>query len=253
LKITCDNVFADYRRWINDGGQYSSAVLPRLIKSMKADVDHAKSDGSGRWRPSLMGDGCDRKLTLSFLGEKSTFNGNWMAWSGTWLHLAFQTYLLDTYPAFVSIEHVVKPKARHIGVTGKADWVWNGVDHMDGMNRIRGPHVGDYKSAINLNKVGVEPREAHVKQLGNEMMTLGMDVGYLVYQNRTYGDICTWRLEAEPGDFLEMQQRLAYLGKSSRQGVLPPMLDGCVTQSGPTYKECEFKESCLARELGQTT
>jgi hypothetical protein len=198
-----------------------------------------------------MGDTCDRKLMLSFLGDPSSFNGNWYAWSGTWLHLAFQTYLLDTYPDNITIEHVVKPKRRHLGVTGKADWVWTGDDYREGMLVIRGPHIGDFKSANSLNKVLSEPKPEHVKQLGYEMMTLGVDVGYLVYQNRLHGDVVTWRLQPEPGDYLEMQQRLAYLGKSARANELPPMLEGCTTQSGPVFRECNFKEICLARELGQ--
>jgi len=250
VKFERDNVFADYRRWINDGGQYTSEVLALLIKSMKADANHAKQDGSGRWRPSLIGDPCDRKQMLSFLGDPSTFNGNWYAWSGTWLHLAFQTYLLDTYPENVTIEHVIKPKRRHLGVTGKADWMWSGPDYRDGMNTIKGPHIGDYKSANNLNKYGVEPKAQHVEQLGYEMMTTGVHTGYLVYQNRLHGDVVTWRLEPEPGDYLAMQQRLGSLGKRARAGELPPMLEGCLAQSGPVFKDCNFSEICLARELG---
>jgi len=250
VKFTRDNVFANYRRRNNNGGQYSTEVLAMLHKSMKADANHAKKDGTGRWRPSLMGDECDRKLSLSFLGDPSTFNGNWYAWSGTWLHLAFQTFLLDSYPGRVSIEHVIKPKLRHLGVTGKADWVWLGPSRKDGMNTIRGPHIGDYKSANSLNKYGIEPKPGHVNQLGYEMMTMGVDVGYLVYQNRTHGDVVTWRLEPERGDYLAMQQRLASLGKTARAGELPAMLDGCMTQSGPVFKDCNFSESCLKRELG---
>lgn len=249
--LTRDNVFHDYRRWINYGGQYSSAVLPHLIKSMRADVNHAKSDGSGRWRPSLIGDGCDRKQALSYLGEKSTFTGNWYAWSGTWLHLAFQTYLLDTYPDQVTIEHIIKPKKRgHLGVTGKADWMWTGGDYRDGMLVIRGPHIGDYKSVASLNNYLTEPKPLHVEQLGYEMMTTGIDVGYLVYQNRAHGDMVTWRLQPEPGDYVAMQRRLAALGVGARAGELPAMLDGCMTQSGPVFKECSFSEACLRREIG---
>lgn len=251
MKYERDNVFHDYRRWINDGGQYTSSVLALLHKSMKADANHAKRDGAGRWRPSLVGDPCDRKQMLSFLGEPSTFYGNWYAWSGTWLHLAFQTYLLDSYPGQVDIEHVIRPKKGHLGVTGKADWVWVGEEHWDGMLRIRSPHIGDFKSANNLNKVGIEPKPAHVMQLGYEMMTLGIHVGYLVYQNRLHGDVVTWRLEPEPGDYLAMQQRLASLGKAARAGELPGMLEVCRPMSGPVFKDCNFAEVCVARELGR--
>lgn len=246
---TRDNVFGDYRRWINDGGMYTREVLARLIKSMRADAGNTKSYGGGRWRPSLIGDPCDRKQMLSFLGEPSTFHGNWYTWEGTWMHLAFQTYLMDSYQDRVAIEYQIKPKRRHLGVTGKADWVWLGDSLQDGMLTIKGPHIGDYKTVATLNKVGIAPKPEHVEQLGYEMMTIGVAVGYLVYQNRTHGDIVTWRLSPEPGDYVAMQRRLAELGTAARAGQLPPMLEGCLAQSGAVYRECNFKDSCLAHAL----
>ena len=121
--VETSTAFKDYPRWIERGGHFSPEVLEILHHSMRKDAGNTKSSGEGRLRPSLIGDPCDRKQILSFrYSEGSDFNGNWMTWVGTFLHLAFQTYLLDVYPDSVRIEHKIAPRKFRRGVTGKADW-----------------------------------------------------------------------------------------------------------------------------------
>ena len=246
------SAFLDYPRWIENGGNFSAEVLEVLTYSMHKDAGGAKSLGEGRLRPSLIGDPCDRKQLLSYNFSNSggsTFKGNWMTWVGTFLHLAFQTYLLDVYPDKVRIEHTVKPHKGMAGVTGKADWYWYQKSDNGMMVDINGPHLGDYKSMGKLSgkefDVEKAPKQAHVDQLMAEMYTMNINRGYLVYQTRGFGQMAVWELVAEPADFLPIEERLNRLTRHAEDGTLPDILLPCQSWQGP-YKTCNWAEICMA-------
>jgi hypothetical protein len=250
VKTHLSSAFKDYLRWIENGGSFSSEVLEVLHHSMRKDANNVKQDGTGRLRPSLIGDPCDRKQILSFRQYGgSSFNGNWMTWVGTFLHLAFQTYLLDTYPDSIRIEHKVAPHKGHLGVEGKADWYWYGHSENGMMADIHGPHIGDYKSMGKFSgkdfDVEKAPKQMHVDQLLYEMVTMKVNRGYLVYQTRGFGQMAVWELESEPADVERVEERLARLTKHTEDGTLPGILLPCLSWQGP-YKTCNFAEVCMA-------
>ena len=248
--VTKDVAFTNYRAWMEDRGHYTDEVLDLLIESMRADVGNAKANGGGRWRPSLIGDPCDRKQVLSHSGERSAFSGNWYTWAGTWLHLGFQAFLLDKWgPDLLSIETTIAPEEEMYGVTGKADWVWHGDTIWDGMTQLVGPHIGDYKTTSSMKKISVAPDPKHVDQLGTEMVTVGIRTAYLVYQYRGHGDMVTWRLEVEAADERAYIDRLERLESHRKADTLPEMLAVCQSMSGSTYDRCDFKEACLKHAL----
>src|SRR4029078_1116181 len=201
--LTRTTNFHGYLKWIEDGGGYTTSALEHLVHAMRADAGGAKHSGEGRLRPSLIGDQCDRKQILSYkFSHGSSFHGSWEAHSGTWLHLAFPSYLLDAYPTRVRIEHAVRPKKGGLGVTGKADWFWYGPPDIGEMEIIKGPHLGDYKTIGDIKWVTEAPREKHIEQVMYEMFTLDIRKAYLVYQNRNFGGaMLTWEVTAEDEDF----------------------------------------------------
>lgn len=250
--ITEDRAFISYKGWVEQGGHWTSESLIHLAKSMRTDAKNDKGDGRGRWRPSLIGDQCDRKQLLSYWHYRDR-DGNWMAWSGTMLHLAFQAFLLDMWPKHVTIEVPVKPdrRRRQPGVTGKMDWRWTGENGWSGMQEIIGPHIGDYKTISTLKTVAEGPKPMHVQQLLSEMLTTGIHTAYLVYQERSWGNMRAFRLEAETDDLLAMSGKLERLSKHADQNLLPPMLTECRSMKG-AYKTCDFADLCMREErLGQ--
>ena len=246
MRITPSDAFTGYRQWIKEGGHYTAETLVQLSKAMRADSGHAKADGTGRWRPSLIGHECDRVQQLSRRFSKEGDNGSWYAWSGTMLHLAFQAYLLDIWADRVRIEVPVKPdrRTRKPGVTGKMDWMWTGEDSFAGMQTILGPHIGDYKTLNSVKQVADGPRAKDVAQLGYELFTLGMDTGYLVYQERGHGGMASFLIEPEPRDFADMRLRLMRLDEAEAKGDLFPMLTECRAMKG-LFKTCDFADICV--------
>lgn len=251
--VTETHAFNAYSTWIRGGGAFSHPVLRHLILSMRKDANNAKRSGEGRLRPSLIGDECDRKQVLSYMhADASEFDGNWYTWSGTFLHLAFQTWLLDQFRRRVRIEHQVRPSEGSVGVTGKADWYWFGKPVVLPDGALHAPHIGDYKTATNVNspkrKTPVLKKE-HTEQLLAELYTLGMERGYLVYQDRAHGYVKGYELIATDEDFQRMGDRLDRLNAHTEAGTLPDLLVPCRSHTGP-YINCEFSKVCMSHEYG---
>jgi hypothetical protein len=243
--------FNGYLPWIRSGGSFSRPVLTSLVHSMRQDAGHSKRSGEGRLRPSLIGDPCDRKQVLSHrYGDGSDFNGNWFTWSGTFLHLAFQTWLLDQWRKRLRIEHKIIPRQGEAGVTGKADWYWFGEPLNTPDGAINAPHIGDYKTATNLKNRKQPVQDAHLQQLLAEMYTTGLDRAYLVYQDRAYGDIKAYELRATDDDLMKMGHRLNMLQAFIDKDDLPDLLTPCKSHSGP-YKDCNFARICMKEAYGE--
>jgi hypothetical protein len=250
LIVTETYAFGGYLPWIRSGGSFSRPVLTSLVHSMRQDAGHNKKSGEGRLRPSLIGDPCDRKQVLSHrYGDGSDFNGNWFTWSGTFLHLAFQTWLLDQWRKRLYIEHKVIPRKGRAGVTGKMDWYWFGAPVSTPDGAINAPHIGDYKTATNLKKRKQPVKQEHMQQLLAEMYTTGLDRAYLVYQDRAYGDVRAFELRATDDDLEMMGNRLGMLQAHVDKGELPDLLTPCKSHSGP-YTDCNFARVCMAEAYG---
>jgi hypothetical protein len=252
VRINTDRAFAGYSQWITSGGHWTEETLVPIIASMRSDSGHAKHDGRGRFRPSLIGDICDRKQVLSYHYESTDSAGNWYAWSGTLLHLGFQTFLLDLLGFdHLTIERPVAPKKGTTGITGKMDWRWDGEDIFLGMTQILGPHIGDYKTcSYAVYKIVIDkgPKPMHIEQLGYQMLTAGIHTAYLVYQERSHGPVASFLLELEPSDIQRMEDRLGHLQDAIEKDYLPPMLLECRSKSG-AFKTCAFADICLQREV----
>lgn len=241
--VTRSEAFTDYLVWIKKGGHWDADVLDVIERRMRSDVDNIKSDGTGRFRPSLIGDTCNRVQLLSNLYTKVP-EGNWMAWSGTWLHLAFQAFLLTIWPDRVLIEYPIAPVAGRLGVTGKADWYWFGPAEAGPFSYIAGRHLGDYKTLKSMDQIKDGPLPKHLEQLRYELATKRMTNAYLVYQVRGFGNMATYQLTMEPADHKQANDRLAVLESHRVSGVLPEMLTECRSRKGK-FRTCDFADICV--------
>lgn len=245
MRLERTTAFNGYQSWIKNGGHYSAEVLETLVHSMRQDAGHTKHSGYGRLRPSLIGDPCDRAQVLSYNSvDGASDGGSWQAWSGTWLHLAFQSYLLELWGDRIRIEHRIAPGSNGAGVTGKADWYWYGRSYTDEFRSITGPHYGDYKTINSLKRVDANPLPKHIDQVLYTLLTAGLERAYVVYQDRAYGTMTGWLVEPEQEDFDRAENRLLRLSSHTRAGTLPPMLKECEPLSGTRFTECPWSELC---------
>lgn len=247
MELTQTTVFAaDYQAFLKKG-QPSMRAL-RKVQGVQRDAAKAGSGGAGRFRPSLIGQQCDRVQVLSHEGQPSSGVGSWYTWSGTWLHLAFQTFMISKYASKVEIEHAVSGRGRWFGVRGRADWFWHGGSLPSEKNRsaVVGPHVGDYKTVGSLTKVRDAPDPRHVDQLLLEMCVLNVRNAYVVYQDRAHGAMAVWHLEADGDDVERMAQRVGSLRQHTNDATLPPVLDVCRSMKGRMYEYCGHNEACFA-------
>lgn len=245
--------FRDYRDYYTTGA-VSMRALRRLQRSQRETMPADGSRGGGRFRPSLFGHQCDRVQVLSHDAADSDYTGSWYTWMGTWMHLAFQLWLVSKYASSLNIEVPVRGRGPWAKVAGRADWVWHG-DHRTAKSRgtvILAPHVGDYKTIGTMEKVEDGPVREHVDQLGLEMCAMTIDTGYLVYQQRDNGAMKSFRLDLEAADVDRLRTRVVALTKHTMNGTLPPVLPKCAARTGQVYERCAFSEACLAQAEEET-
>ena len=245
--VTRTEAFTDYLGWITNGGHWDDDVLEVISRRMREDANHAKGDGRGRLRPSLIGHPCDRVQILSYHHLRPS-TSDWRAWIGTWMHLAFDTYLVTEWPHRLQVEYPVIPAVGALGVTGKADWYWYSTSETSMFRHISGPHLGDYKTIEKISMVEAAPLDKHLEQLGYELFTLGMTTAYLVYQVRGFGTMASYQLTLEPADTDRIAARLERLAVSLDTDSLPGMLDECKARKG-LFRSCDFAQECLNHAL----
>jgi hypothetical protein len=86
---------------------------------------------------------------------------------------------------------------------------------------------------------------AHLWQVHMYMEAADLDKFSIVYIDRGYPSRFTeLRVPRDEAIMADVDQALTALVEHINGGVLPPMLEDCQMQKGPTYEGCQFRESC---------
>ena len=217
------------------GGDFSREALERVHAVMMDDLA-GRSDGSGRFRPSLIGDACLRKILLSYHGapqlSPSADDVDLMN-AGTWRHYYNQAAGL-TEGFLAEIEEPL---------------FLDGIRYGQADGRLSDGTLFEFKSTrsrvysiIVLDKG--RPKRDHQFQLHASMRAMGVRLASLVYEDRDNLRRHEFRQSWDDAVGQELDQRLEILTGHVENKTLPKMLDDCARGVGTTYQQCQWREVC---------
>ena len=222
----------EYQRWLKDfGGTASREAVNRIAQQMRKDSDGRRSSGKGRFRGSLIGDPCDRKQVLSFLGAEQSFTELKYAVGGSWSHARWQACGLTT-GWLTDIEMPVN----HLRVIrGSADGM---------MDDGRIFELKTTRSSVLRNMK--EPKEQALDQVNIYMFTAGVTQACIVYEGREDLSMREFDVELDRDRVYRLMDGTGKLHKIAKSKTLPPMHPKC-TAASVMREYCSFQETCLSR------
>jgi len=231
-------VTAGVARWNEAGRPISPDAIARVMQVMMADIG-GRADGSGRIRPSMIGDPCNRKKILSFLGaEAHEFEEGSLdiMEAGTWGHYRWQVRGLSA-GWLTSIEYPTIDESWL--VKGSAD----GIIVDGSLFELKTTNSYTYDTVM---KSG-EPTWPHRMQCGAMLRALGLDKASIVYEDRNFParwHEFRWTLSEDEAITFGLKLLRRDIRSSIRGKEMPPMLTECLDMKGKNYEGCQFKYSC---------
>lgn len=233
-------ITAGMARWNEAGRPITADALARVHQVMLADIG-GRADGSGRIRPSMIGDSCNRKKILSFLGaEANVFEDGQLdiMEAGTWGHYRWQVRGLSG-GFLTSIEHPAEDPSWL--VKGSAD----GIIVDGSLFELKTTNSYTYDRVL---KEG-EPTWEHRMQCGAMLKSLGLDRASIVYEDRNFParwHEFRWTLSEDDAIVFGLKMLRRDIRSSIRSKQLPLMLTECLDMKGAKYEGCQFRYSCPA-------
>jgi len=224
-------------KWRESGSVITPEAFARLQEVMHNDsFDNSRTSGAGRIRPSLIGDSCQRKHLLSYLGEEklTPSDGSFDVMNaGTWGHYRWQLAgLSQGWLADIEVQVEYNPWL----VKGAMDGVIS-----DGSGwELKTVNSNKWRDVLKQNS----PLFPHLMQTHAYMKALDLSHFSIVYENREHA---IWK-EFRVARMQEVDDTLELLMESLHNHIaikeLPVMLETCLTKKGSNYNYCDFKESC---------
>lgn len=221
--------------WIMNGSVVTKEAHEKVTSVMFSDNTLGRG-GEGRFRPSLIGYGCNRAQLLSFLGVEQDDNtderSEMVMSAGTWSHYRWQTAGLSAgWLSDIEVKVEYEP------------WQLKGA--MDGI--LSDGSGFELKTTSNNNYRNTKsPKESHLLQIHAYMRALGIDTFSLVYENRDTLDHKEFRVYRDPSIDWMLDAMFNSLQGHMDMEVLPSMLEPCVMKDvyNFQYKYCNWKSSC---------
>jgi hypothetical protein len=227
-------------RW---NGQFTDEALARVYEVMTKDMRTAhRSDGTGRIRPSMLGNICPRPMLLSYEGEPQDRESNAsrsIMSAGTWRHYYWQAVGLSA--GFLTAIEVP------VELPG-----WKLKGNLDG--QMANGEVFELKS-VNSRRFsqvkgdegpnGYSPIDSHVEQVHPYMKATKSEWTSMVYEDRNYLGFVEVRVHYDGKIMAELSDKVELWADHIRAGTLPPIRPDCLKQTGSVFDQCKWKESCF--------
>lgn len=222
-------------------GQITAEAVERVNHIRMKDVLKDRSDGSGRFRPSLLGS-CLRMQMLSYrgyVGKEANAVGREIMRDGTYRHYFWQEVGLSA--GFLrEVEAPVSHEA----------WKFSGqIDGLMAEDPIYGPNGGfelkttNEKSYSNIVKNG-RPLDKHLKQIGAYCEAAGLEWFSVVYEQRSYRVEWTEYVVVYDKGLMEMTESvIGELIEYEAREELPPIKDG-YPRDNECATWCSYKSIC---------
>lgn len=218
----------EYNRWLAEGGLVSPDILRKLFRVIRNDTK-GRSDGSGRFRGSLIGGECDRQQALSYLGAPQSATDLKYAVGGTWSHLRWQAAGL-TSGWLTSIETRVR-----LGT-----WFKGTADGIMSDGRIF--ELKTTRSTL-LGRLN-EPKPMHLDQITLYMAASMRPTAVIVYEGRDSMATKEFNVTIDWDRYDRIVARTKATKALADKGLLPDMHPDC--RPGSVLREyCSFRDHCL--------
>lgn len=224
-------------------GQFTTDAWDRLREVMGKDFFSThRGDGSGRIRPSSIGNVCPRPALLSFHGMASdpdSKSSRAIMDAGTWRHYYWQLAGLSAgWLDDIEVPIEYKPWL----LKGSADGVGADVGifefkstNSQKMSKVKGNgRVSQYKAD-----------EAHLKQVQAYLKATGLKKASIVYEDRAYLSFIEIRVSATDDAVNDLEMQFSGWIEHIENGTYPPILPKCWEQTGGVYQYCHWKEACF--------
>lgn len=239
--MSLKNVLSDYNnselvvtkrhdRWMSEGRKITPEAVERVLEVMREDfTGDGRASGASRVRASMIGDACQRKQQLSFLGAISATPTPFMQTVfdiGTFSHYRWQLYGLSA-GWLTDIEVSVRTE---YGAAGSIDGI------------LENGRPFEFKTINNKSyaKLGNSPLEAHLKQVQVYMDATGADAAHIVYEDKLRADYREFVVQSDP----KLSEKLEWWSNVVTGAEEIPPFEACIAQTGRMYDDCMFKEAC---------
>lgn len=224
-----------------DGTMTEAAIIrvanQEILDNSQTGVN-TRHNGTGRIRPSNLGQKCARLHTLSWLGYPQVIGDRSLMDDGSQRHYYWQKVGLSA-GFLTDIE--VKVAIPYLGVKGSMDGRM--VDGSVFEFKETGPRIYDKVMATR------QPTHNHLLQVHAYMKALDTKKASLVYEKRSYQvEWHEFRVEWDQAIYEALVDRIAPVVDATVIGELPPMLEECLSLSGHTFTHCRFHDVCPSAE-----
>jgi hypothetical protein len=230
-------------KWINEGS-IVTAEAQEIVNAVMLEDNTLGRGGEGRFRPSLIGYGCNRAQLFSFLDkpqdERNDSKSQMVMSAGTWSHYRWQTAGLSAgWLADIEVKVSYEP--------------WHLRGAMDGL--LSDGSGFELKTTGDRSyKFTTEPKESHLIQIHAYMRALNIDKFSLVYENRDSLQHKEFRITRDPAVDWQLDVMFNALNGHLEQESLPEMLSPCIEKNTKNfqYNYCNWQSSCPTAQFKNT-
>lgn len=212
--------------WRGNKGQISTEAITKVTEVMKTDFGSGRrSDGKGRFRPSMIGNPCQRAQVLSYLGmpqKDSVEIYVQMADAGSWLHYKWQAEGLSA--GWLS-DIEVQIEVPEWNLRGSADGIMSDGSIFElktiGNDKYYGRRGGKPVSEWD------EAKPEHIRQVDAYMYATGAQAASIVYVNRDSNAFREFRVTRDADRIAALHQFVQEMIASIESEKIPAILPGC--------------------------
>jgi CRISPR/Cas system-associated exonuclease Cas4 (RecB family) len=241
--------------WRKSAQEPSEWAIEAVAHNLLNDVlSGRRSDGSGRFRPSMIGNDCARAQVFSYLGfEQAEGREDWnqMAETGSWLHYKWQ---YEGLAAGWLVETEIQVEIPEWNLRGAVDGlcVDDSVFELKTMGKDK--YMGKQRN-LPVSK-WEKPKWDHIRQVHAYMHATETRQASIVYVDRDSNKFREFRVNWDQQLFEEMDAFVKHMQASIRAQQLPPILPSCeaIMESGDVkafdardkmrFNFCNYREIC---------
>ena len=228
--------------WRAGKGRITAEAIATVTDVMKTDfASDRRSDGSGRFRPSMIGNPCQRAQVLSYLGvpqRASVEVYTQMADAGSWLHYKWQAEGLSA-GWLTGVE--VQIEIPEWGLRGSVDGIMSDGSIFEAKTLGNDKYYG--RRGTKPVSEWDDPVLEHVRQVDAYMYATGSHAASLVYINRDSGAFREFRVLRDTNRMASLSHFIQEMIAMIDSQKIPDILPGCLrVMRGDVIDDCTKAE-----------
>lgn len=208
-----------------------------VAEFVKTQLMAKQRDRTGAWSASSLGF-CQRQQVYAFLGTEEerypSSQTNAVFRQGTWIHLKWQA---DGFMEGWLVAAEVPMKYEPLNLRGTMDGLLTTGEGLE----IKSTNSRSFRFIM---ENGPDPK--HLKQVHAYMLGLSLDTFSIIYESKDTQDWKEFVVPYAPATAQDVEDELRALQQAIDTKRLPRRLSACEERDGIAYRQCPFRERCLA-------